>query len=105
MSPEEQVPPGTWARVHEILLSPGERAPAVPPDTAKVAFEVWVHGWLVEPASMGAPAKVRTRTGRIVEARLVEVNPGYQHSFGRPPEPLERAGERARSLILDQRES
>lgn len=81
-------------------LSPAERAPGLPPDTAAVPFESWINGWLVEPAEIGARARIRTPTGRIVEGELVEADPGYSHSFGAPPPALQQAGDRARELLF-----
>jgi hypothetical protein len=91
---------GRWARVHRIELDPSERAPGIPEDTATVPFETWINGWLVDDALIGAPAKLRTRTGRTVDGILVEADPGYHHSFGSPPPPLQRAGDRARERLF-----
>ena len=94
------VPRGRWARIHRLELAPSERAPGIPADTAAVPFETWINGWLVEDAALGERSQVRTPTGRIVEGVLVEANPGYQHSFGSPPPPLQHAGGRAFELLF-----
>src|SRR5436190_11449603 len=86
---------GCWARIYRLELTPPERAPGIPEDTAAVPFETWINGWLMEDAVIGYPARLRTMTGRVVEGELVEVNPGYRHSFGSPPAALQHAGERA----------
>jgi hypothetical protein len=89
------VPRGRWARIHRLELDPVERASGIPEDTAAVPFETWINGWLVEEAAIGQAARLRTPAGRIVEGVLVEADPGYSHSFGTPPSPLQRAGQRA----------
>jgi len=94
------VPRGRWARIHRLELAPSERAPGIPADTAAVPFETWINGWLVEDAALGERSQVRTPTGRIVEGVLVEADPGYQHSFGSPPPPLQHAGGRAFELLF-----
>jgi hypothetical protein len=97
----EPVAAGRWARVHRLELAPSERAPGVPPDTAAVPFETWVNGWLVEPARLGAAARLRTAAGRVVEGVLESVDPGYDHSFGSPPESLQAAAAQARALVFE----
>ncbi len=73
---------GTWVQLHSVILSPGERAPQVPQDTAQVPLEQWVKGWLMEDADIGQEAKAQTRTGRVVTGTLVKENPAFDHGFG-----------------------
>jgi hypothetical protein len=94
------VPAGSWVRIHRVELAPSERAPAIPEDSAAVPFESWINGWLVEETPLGSRTRIRTATGRIVEGELVEVGPRYEHSFGTPPAPLQRAGARAREALF-----
>lgn len=91
---------GCWVRVHRVELSVGERAPGIPADTAAVPYETWVNGTLVEAARLGEAAVVETASGRRVEGELVEVDPGYTHSFGPPPRPLREAGRRAAKALF-----
>jgi hypothetical protein len=99
------VPRGQWARVHSVELAASERASDIPPDTAAVPFETWINGWLVEDAELGEQARVRTPAGRLVEGVLVEVAPGYTHSFGSPPPPLQAAGTRAWARLFGREQS
>jgi len=73
---------GDWVRLSAVILAPGQRAPQVPEDTARVPLVQWVKGWLEEDAGIGKTARVRTRTGRLVEGTLVEEAPAFSHSFG-----------------------
>ena len=73
---------GTWVELERIVLEAGQRAPGLPADTAAVPLMVRISGFLLEPAEMGAPARVRTLIGREQEGRLRAVNPSYSHSFG-----------------------
>lgn len=91
---------GRWARVHRVELERGQRAPGLPADTAAVPFETWVNGWLVDGAALGEQARLLTPSGRIVSGRLVELDPGYRHSFGSPSAPLQEAGRRARDVCF-----
>lgn len=74
---------GTWVRIHKVILEPSERAPQVPEDTRKVPFEMWVKGFLLEDAEMGDEVSIETVTGRTETGNLVEVNPYYEHDFGK----------------------
>ena len=91
---------GTWVRIHRVELAPSERAGDLPEDTAQVPFESWINGWLAESAAMGSRTRIRTPAGRLVEGELVEVRPGYGHSFGSPSPALQQAGERARRRLF-----
>ena len=73
---------GDWVLLKSTILAPGERAPQVPEDTAKVPLIQWVKGHLLEDAQLGQTARAVTRTGRVVEGSLQEEAPAYHHSFG-----------------------
>jgi 2-amino-4-ketopentanoate thiolase alpha subunit len=73
---------GTWVELERIVLEVGERAPGLPADTAAVPLVMRVSGFLLEPAEIGGPARVRTLIGREQGGRLRTVNPSYSHSFG-----------------------
>lgn len=85
---------GDWVQVGWVVLQPGERAPQVPQDTSRVPLEALVKGTLIAPeqARKGGLVTVRTMAGRLVEGRLVAVNPGYTHGFGNLVPPIHQAG-------------
>lgn len=74
---------GDWVQVHQIVLNAGERAPHLPEDTKQVPLELWLKGTILHDAAVGENAEIRTSSGRIVSGRLVSVNPGYTHNYGR----------------------
>ncbi|MCL1809896.1 MAG: 2-amino-4-oxopentanoate thiolase subunit OrtA [Clostridiales bacterium] len=74
---------GEWVRIHKIILKPEERAPQVPDDTKKVPLEMWVKGHLDADAEIGSEVSITTVTGRKETGTLTEVNPYYDHSFGK----------------------
>lgn len=90
---------GTWGRIHRVELAPGERAPDGPEETRAVPFELWVNGWLLHDAQIGDLASLQTASGRVVQGTLVELEPGYSHSFGPPPPALQLAGFHARDVV------
>ena len=74
---------GEWVRIHRIILQPSERAPQVPEDTKQVPLEMWDKGFLLEDAAMGDEVTIETVTGRNETGTLIEVNPYYEHDFGK----------------------
>ena len=81
---------GTWVRVYDVILKPEERAPQVPEDTKKVPLELWTKGFLLHDAKLHDSVEIKTITDRVVQGKLVEVNPQYNHDFGEfVPELLE----------------
>jgi len=74
---------GAWVEIENQVLAAGERAPQVPDDTKKTPLMMWTRGFLMEEsASLGDVVTVRTLAGRLVEGKLVDVNPRYVHDFG-----------------------
>lgn len=78
-----KVPKGTWVEVEWVVLKPEERAKALPDDTKKVPYLMFVSGFLVEDAEMGQSVRIRTIIGRELEGTLIKVNPSYMHTYGK----------------------
>lgn len=95
----EPIAKGTWVEIHRIVLAAGERAPQVPDDTRRVALELRVKGFLVEPAAVGDEAEIVTPAGRRLRGTLAEVNPAYTHGFGPPIPALSTIGSEVRALL------
>jgi hypothetical protein len=77
-----QILPGTWVEIEQVVLTPDQRAPTLPEDTRQVPYVLHVSGFLIEPAELGDPARIRTIIGRELSGVLTTVNPSYSHSFG-----------------------
>ncbi|MQY76755.1 MAG: 2-amino-4-ketopentanoate thiolase [Spirochaeta sp.] len=90
---------GSWVEIHRVILKPGERAPQVPEDTKAVPLELKVRGFLLSEASLYDQVEISTLSGRILSGKLIEQNPGYSHSFGRPIAELIRIGAEAKALL------
>lgn len=74
---------GTWVKIHDIVLTPDQRASNLPEDTKKVPLELWTKGFLVEDGEIGKTVEIKTITNRLVKGTLVEVNPHYDHDYGK----------------------
>lgn len=99
------IPKGTWVQIHQIVLSPEERAPQVPDDTKKVPLELRVKGFLESEANVGDNVTITTLCGRKMEGRLVDVNPRYEHDFGNPVPELLTIGQELREFLFGEGQS
>jgi 2-amino-4-ketopentanoate thiolase alpha subunit len=90
---------GDWAEIRLVLLEPGERAPAVAADTARLPLEARMRGFLERDAEVGEPVAVTTVLGRRLEGTLIEVLPPARHTFGRPAPELLPIGRELRDRL------
>ncbi|MEA1884626.1 MAG: 2-amino-4-oxopentanoate thiolase subunit OrtA [Thermotogota bacterium] len=91
---------GQWVKIHNIILEPSQRAPAVPEDTKKCPLEMLLNGFLdQDEASIGEQVDIKTVIGRTVKGRLTEIEPKYDHSFGKPILELLTIGPKVRAFI------
>jgi hypothetical protein len=91
---------GEWVRIHKIILEPSERAPQVPEDTKQVPLEMWDKGFLQEDAEIGDEVTIETVTGRTETGTLTEVNPYYEHDFGKFVPELLTIDKQVRSILF-----
>lgn len=91
---------GDWVQIHQIILSPGERAPQVPDDTRAVPLELWVKGTALHDAEPDQQVTIETVTGRRLTGTLVSVAPGYTHDYGDFVPLLHQAGKQVRNVLF-----
>ncbi len=91
---------GSWVRIHKIILEPSQRAPQVPEDTKLVPLEMWVKGYLQKEAQTGDCVEIITLTGRKEQGMLIEVNPYYDHNFGKFIPELLVIGKQVRDIVI-----
>lgn len=92
---------GQWVRIHSIVFTSDQRAPQVPEDTKSVPLEMWIKGYIQEDASIGDQVTVKTMTGRLVEGKLLEINPTYRHSYGDHIPELLEIGTQLREILFE----
>lgn len=96
---------GDWVRIHNVVLEPGQRAANIPEDTQNVPLEMWDKGFLLEDkANIGDRVKVESYIGREVEGDLVEVNPYWDHDYGKAIPELLYIGRQAREILAKEDE-
>lgn len=84
---------GTWVKIQHQVLDSSQRAPQLPEDTKKVPFIMWTKGFLTEDAEMNSVVTVKTITGRLMEGTLIEIQPFYDHNYGKFIPELIRIGQ------------
>lgn len=93
---------GDWVRIHNIILTPEERASQVPEDTRRVPLEMWSKGLLInDEAKIGDTVTVETYIGRKISGKLIEVNPYFEHDFGKCISELLFIGRQLRGILED----
>lgn len=91
---------GDWVRIHDIVLEVGQRASNLPEDTKGIPLEMWVKGFLLNnEANIGELVEVETYIGRIISGYLVEVNPYYNHDYGKSVPEILYIGRQAREIL------
>jgi len=96
---------GEWVEVERVLLEPTDRSANLPEETSSKPMLVWVSGFATDGAALGEEITVETMTGRLVTGRLSEINPGYFHTFGRPPAEIVGIGRDLRARLAASRGS
>jgi len=89
-----------WVQIYRVILPVGERAPQVPKETAMVPLEMWVKGFLVEAqADIGTDVTIRSLTGRLLQGKLVAIQPCYEVNYGCPQAELLTIGVELKTLL------
>lgn len=92
---------GTWVEVEEIVLLSEDRATAIPEETKKTPLKCWTRGKCLSECEVGAQVQVETNIGRIATGIVVEVEPGYYHTYGKYVEEISNIGKQAREIIAE----
>jgi hypothetical protein len=92
---------GTWVEIEEIVLTPEERSQAIPEETKKTPLKCWIRGNCLSDCEIGQEVKVETNVGRTAKGTVVEVEPGYHHSFGKYVAELGHIGKQAKEILIE----
>lgn len=95
-----KVKKGDWVKIYNVVLRVEERAGNLPEDTKNVPLEMWDKGFLLnEEANIGDEVEIETYIGRQAKGTLVEVNPYWDHDYGKTVPELLYIGRQARELL------
>ena len=90
---------GTWVEVEETVLAPADRATNIPDETKKTPLKSWTRGKCLSDCELGHEVQVETNIGRIAQGTIVEIEPGYYHTYGKYVEEISNIGKQAREII------
>ncbi|MTK14072.1 MAG: 2-amino-4-ketopentanoate thiolase [Clostridiaceae bacterium] len=92
---------GTWVEIEETVLTPKERSKSIPEETKQTPLKCWIRGNCLQNCEIGGEVEVETNVGRIARGKVVEVEPGYDHSFGKYVQELSYVGKQVRDIIKE----
>lgn len=93
---------GDWVKIHQVILSPSERAPQIPEETRKVSLELEVKGFLINDlAKIGEEVTVCTLIDRELSGRLIAIRPSYEVNYGEPQQELLTIGPELRTILKE----
>ncbi len=72
----------SWVQIEKVILNPEDRSPNLPKATQRVPLKMWIKGYLLEDAELGASVHIKTLTGRKESGVLLCQNPSYMHTYG-----------------------
>lgn len=90
---------GTWVEVEEIVLLSEDRANNIPDETKKTPLKSWTRGKCLSDCELGDQVSVETNIGRIASGKIVDIEPGYYHTYGKYVEEISNIGKQAREII------
>jgi hypothetical protein len=90
---------GTWVEVEETVLTPVDRATNIPDETKKTPLKSWTRGKCLSDCELGEHVQVETNIGRIATGEVVDLEPGYYHTYGKYVEEISNIGKQAREII------
>lgn len=90
---------GTWVEVERMVLTPENRAPNIPKETRITPLKSWIRGTCLSNCKLGDEVEVETNSGRIVKGIVVDIEPGYFHTYGKYVKEMCNVGKQAKKLI------
>jgi hypothetical protein len=98
--PGDKAQKGDLVQIHVVVLEPGKRSENLPEATRGVPYEGWLKGFLLEEqAQIGQTVRIETFIGRQLSGILTEINPVYEHNFGKPQPELNFIGKEAWKIL------
>jgi 2-amino-4-ketopentanoate thiolase alpha subunit len=98
---KEEATAGMQVRISRVLLKPEERSGRLPGATGKVPLVMWTKGKLTAPptARPGDEVQIESSCGRKERGTLVEIQPSWNHHFGKAVPELHQISEKLRCRL------
>ena len=90
---------GTWVEVEERVLLPEDRSALIPEETKRTPLKSFIRGKCLSDSELGEEVQVETNVGRIAKGIIVDIEPGYYHTYGKYVEEISNIGKQAREVI------
>lgn len=90
---------GTWVEVEEMVLLPEDRSTIIPEETRRTPLKSFIRGKCLSDSELGEEVQVETNVGRIAKGIIVDIEPGYYHTYGKYVEEISNIGKQAREII------
>lgn len=91
---------GTWVEVERVVLSPEERSSSIPEDTKKTPLRMWIKGFCIEDCEIGQEVEVETIIGRKERGVVTQVEPSFDHNFGKYVGEISYIGRQAKEILF-----
>lgn len=92
---------GTWVEVERLVLTPEDRSNAIPKDTKKTPLRMWVKGFCLNDCEIGEEVEVETIIGRKEKGKVTQVEPAFDHNFGKYVSEITYIGKQAREILFE----
>ncbi|MCB2288963.1 2-amino-4-ketopentanoate thiolase [Clostridium sp. CS001] len=90
---------GTWVEVEEIVLVPEDRAKNIPDETKNTPLKCWTRGNCLSDCELTGTVQIETNVGRIASGTVVEIEPGYYHTYGKYVQEVSNIGKQAKEIM------
>jgi hypothetical protein len=90
---------GDYVQISQIVINPENRAPQIPEDTKKVPYTLWIKGYALKEAVIFEEIEISTITGRKLTGTLTDINPSFNHSFGKYVKELGQVRDQVKNLL------
>lgn len=90
---------GTFVEIETLVLDCADRSPAIPEDTKQTQLKMWVRGFVNCDCDMGDEVEITTAIDRNIRGVVTQVEPGYDHDFGRYVSELAYIGKQAKDIL------
>jgi hypothetical protein len=91
---------GTWVEVEKTVLTPEDRSNAIPEDTKKTPLIMWVKGYCLDECEIGEEVEVETIIGRKEKGKVTQIEPSFDHDFGKYVSEIAYIGRQAREILF-----
>ncbi len=95
------IPKGTWVEVERVVLKVEERSNSIPEDTKGTTLKMWLKGYCLKDCNIGDEVEIETIIGRKEKGIVTDVEPSFNHDFGRYIKEISYIGRQAKEILFE----